>query len=310
MKTITSVEEFVERVRTAAAAWPVEQPRWFRGEPNVDTRLLPSLYRMPNGAELENRLLQTFRSRAAAFSTDPLPDRKHTDKWLFLAQHVGIPTRLLDWSEGALIGLYFALKSERPIVWMLNPLYLNHFATASRGERNELREFPLPWFNPVQRGRNMANENMRGAWERDAVGIEVPMAIHPTYVHHRLRAQHSCFTVHGKRKASLDLMVSGDMLKRFEVDPESRPSIQRDLATLGVTESVAYPDLDGLARDLVDRFCRAPVINGDSRPVRLWKRNISGKVPRTASSGQKRVTAHKAGRVPRRIPGRRRTQGG
>lgn len=309
MKMITSVEKFVERVRRAAALWPLEQPRWFRGEPDVDTRLLPSLYRLPNGTELENRLLQTFRSRAAAFSTDPLPDRKQTDKWLFLAQHVGIPTRLLDWSEGALIGLYFAMKSKRPIVWMLNPLYLNHFATASGGDRNQVREFPLPWFNPVQCGRNMANENMRGAWEKDVVGIQSPMAIHPTYVHPRLRAQHSCFTVHGKRKASLDLMVSGDMLKRFEIDPESRPSIQRDLATLGVTESVAYPDLDGLARDLVDRFCRAPVIDGESRPGRLRKRNVPGKVTGTASSAQSSVKAHKAGRVPRRIPGRRRRQG-
>jgi len=33
-----------------------------------------------------------------------------------------------------------------------------------------------------------------------------------------------------------------------------RLAIRRELAVLGVTESVAYPDLDGLARDLRDRF--------------------------------------------------------
>ena len=37
-------------------------------------------------------------------------------------------------------------------------------------------------------------------------------------------------------------------------DPACRLAIRRELAVLGVTESVAYPDLDGLARDLRDRF--------------------------------------------------------
>src|SRR5882672_2698179 len=124
---ITSVEEFVTIVRTDSAAWPVEQPRWFRGEPaSCPTPLLPGLYRSATGGPRENQLLQTFRARASAFSSEPLPDRKKTDQWLFLAQHVGLPTRLLDWSEGALIALYFALHASDPVVWMLNPLHLNY----------------------------------------------------------------------------------------------------------------------------------------------------------------------------------------
>src|SRR5207249_3760279 len=119
----------------------------------------------PNGASRENQLLQTFRARAAAFSSETLPDRRKTDQWLFLAQHVGLPTRLLDWSEGALIALYFALNASDPMVWMLNPLHLNYYARgAPSGENpNDLREFPLPWFNPKM-GINVANQNMRGAW--------------------------------------------------------------------------------------------------------------------------------------------------
>jgi len=89
---------------------------------------------------------------------------------------------------------------------------------------------------------------MRGAWEQDRVGVDLPVAVHPTYVHSRLRAQHACFTVHGKRKDSLQALVPDVILKRYVIDPGCRTTIRRELMILGVTEAVAYPDLDGLAR--------------------------------------------------------------
>lgn len=234
---IRSVEEFVVTIREDAAAWPAEQPAWFRGEPAGGTPLVPSLYRLPDGSSRENQLLQTFRARAAAFAAERLPDREKIDEWLFLAQHVGLRTRLLDWSEGALIGLYFAIGCPTGL------------------DANALQEFPLPWHRPAPpEPLNAAAENVCGAWEHDGPGVSLPVAVHPSYVHGRLRAQRGCFTVHGKNKAGLQSLIPATILKRYEIDLERRSAIARDLSRLGITESVAYPDLDGLARDLRQRF--------------------------------------------------------
>jgi hypothetical protein len=94
----------------------------------------------------ENALLQMFRARASEFH-DAVPMREYTDQWLFLARHAGLPTRLLDWSEGALIALYFALKEPNPVVWMLNPLDLNDLSYSAPSQIRP-RQFPLPWHDP------------------------------------------------------------------------------------------------------------------------------------------------------------------
>ena len=145
---IKSVEHFIEVIRKRSSKWHPKEPRWFRGEPPCDTPLRPSLYRSAGGSNRENELLQMFRARGAGYS-DFVPSRDHSDQWLFLAQHVGLPTRLLDWSEGALIALHFALKEKKTpaMVWMLNPLELNALSITQPKRKNGLpREFPLPWF--------------------------------------------------------------------------------------------------------------------------------------------------------------------
>lgn len=255
-KIINSVEEFITTTRVDSSPWLTVQPKWFRGEPESTKALLPRLYR-EGLSDRENALLQLFRARAPAYY-ERVPERKQTDQWLFLAQHAGLPTRLLDWSESSLLGLYFALKEkEKPaIVWMLNPLHLNHEANGRPEDINpdDLLEFPLPWFRPEPPRRNPANENIRGAWEKDGPGVALPVAVYPTYVHPRLHGQRSCFTVHGKRKEGLDKMVSGPLLKRYVINQNFRQEMLADLRVLGVTQTVAFPDLDGLATELRMRF--------------------------------------------------------
>jgi FRG domain-containing protein len=252
-RVIKGIEEFMAAIREDSSEWNPTEPKWFRGEPRSLTPLLPTLYR-EGLAAFENPLLQMFRSRASGYH-DVVPDVERTDQWLFLARHAGLPTRLLDWTEGALIGLHFALqeREKEPVVWMLNPLELNELAGVSQSG-DQMREFPLTWVD--HGGANPAFENIAGAWVLDQRGVQLPVAVYPHYIHARLRAQRSCFTVHGKRKQGLDTLVPDKILKRYAVDPLCRESMLDELRTMGITDSVAFPDLDGLAKELKARFLK------------------------------------------------------
>src|ERR1700683_268078 len=97
-----------------AAAWLP----WFRGEENGEwwatTALQPKLYR--NKYEIkaildhEQEMRVEFRRRCAQLLTE----RQQVDKWewYFLMQHYHAPTRLLDWSDAALVGLYFGVSKR------------------------------------------------------------------------------------------------------------------------------------------------------------------------------------------------------
>ena len=80
------------------------------------------------------------------------------------------------------------------------------------------------------------------------------MAVHPTYLHPRMSAQRSVFTVHGTKKQPLDKLVPSNFLAKFGIQPDARQTMSHDLAILGIQEATAFPDLDGLARELASLY--------------------------------------------------------
>lgn len=96
---------------------------------------------------------------------------------------------------------------------------------------------------------NLGYENIAAAWTMEERGVQNPVAIQPTTVHPRMNAQHSYFTVHGRRHESLNKMVGEECLRRFDIYIPPERGI-KELRTMGIANSTIMPDAESLSKEL------------------------------------------------------------
>lgn len=243
ISTVRGFVNLILRDTEAAGSFGNHRP-WFRGSESIQHLATPSVLRKMYN---EFEMVTTFRNRAPAYGE--VPNRGEIDRWLFLMAHTGLPTRLLDWTESALVGLFFAVWKESAhdgVVWMLDPLKLNEVAIDESG-------FPNTWTEP---GVEYFKVPFRTA-ERTP---EKPIAVHPSFIHARMSAQKSCFTIHGTNNTSLEEQfadsefVRKGYLRKYVVVRQAFRKIRSELRLLGISHSTVFPDLDGLSREAKEDF--------------------------------------------------------
>ncbi|RYZ79832.1 MAG: FRG domain-containing protein, partial [Proteobacteria bacterium] len=224
---------------------------WYRGCRNTAFTLQPTLYRHPDKknildiADLESSITTRFVQRSLPFLSRPL-----TDDWdkLFLMQHYGVPTRLLDWSENPFVSIYFSLVSSSldavdACLWMCNPAAWNHAALNHIGYKGGVLD--------------PGNSAIRGYAPGSAFSEmpKVPIMIYGSYNSPRIVAQRGGFALFGQgtepmETVFIDQQFPAGALTKIQIPHSNVDEIRQSLFRKGFTESVVFPDLEGLAKEL------------------------------------------------------------
>jgi FRG domain len=243
---ITSLSTYLEEVERIVLEWAPRRQfyPWFRGHGESTWPLTPRVYR-PEFRKIldENQYRYQFKLRAFPYLLGTAREPLNEWEWYFLMQHYGLPTRLLDWSTSALVGLYFALRDttgdRNAVVWVLDPWALNK-KIARKGEK-----ILIPGAKQIQ--GYLPEPLSYKSIPRN------PIALEPSLNSSRITAQRGAFTLHGSMHKALDKYAElKPHLRKIEIANRRIPIIKEQLFIAGITETSVFPELAGLCRELLD----------------------------------------------------------
>ncbi|WP_338725954.1 FRG domain-containing protein [Shewanella baltica] len=255
--TVTNLKEYFDHVHDLLSEDKCSL--WFRGVPNTVYELTPSLLRHSSVTNIES-LKKMEKSLLGRFNERSVPYLSHRvdDVWeqLFLMQHHGVPTRLLDWTENPSIALFFALSSAKKVegvyqndcaVWILNPKSLNAKTFSHLGTQTD------------NGPRSVSASEMNG-YKPESIDNAMPAAIYGVHNSPRIVAQRGSFTIQGNNLTPLDKMFSegtdwqANTLRKIIIPKENIKDILDMLICMGITDATIYPDLNGLALEIKRNF--------------------------------------------------------
>lgn len=227
----------------------------FRGVNNKKHELCSSLYRNCNDCSnrnyIETRLLQNFKKYALLLEPHVCDSIWST---MIIAQHHGLPTRLLDFSSSPLMALHFALtdnKNTDAAVWAIN-LSKIHSNLLPEKYKLILKENNAFAFT-IEMLKNIAVEDYN-----NDMGGEHFFVIEPPSIDIRIINQGSLFAVLPDELDPLDAFFKNSLEKniaiKYIIPKENIHQFRAQLDEMNITERTLFNDLDGVAQYLKRRY--------------------------------------------------------
>jgi hypothetical protein len=257
---VSSVDEYLKAVSNWHDKEHINETQflsevWFRGngKPYKDP-LRPAVYRdafvstakhfhsgsvEDNVLHLERRMLDEFRTSGAVFF-----DAYDFQTYL-IAQHHGLPTRLLDWTTNALAALFFAVEN-----------------TSEHNDTGEVFIMKAKDLLPTPPPGAKGNEylwgpvSIRHPYAHDAIGLSfwlpaqyrqpLIILVRPDNQSGRIGQQSSCFTLHMHGATDTE----NKSLVKFQILADKKSRILKELHRLNINQFTIYNDLDHLSKDI------------------------------------------------------------
>lgn len=255
---------------------------WFRGQADFEWSLRPSVFREDSNSVIEETsTFYGFKNR----STLNFEGKKNTFEWLTLMQHYGIPTRLLDWSESVLVGIYFAVSNpvhydKDGALFILNAKNLSNDVGINyvfipenmnvivRAESTKFRKI-----NSLKRSNEISNcdeddyFDINTELNLDNLRKSIPVFPHRNNL--RIQAQNGMFTIAGGKldvfkqsggfpdpihleEQNKQLKMNNRFLLKIKIDKNYKEKLLQELYLLGINESVLFPEPEYLGKFISD----------------------------------------------------------
>lgn len=217
----------------------------FRGLSDARYELTTTLMRLGGPyVQMETHLLRNFRKYA---HRNVLEEDSVWD-WLSLAQHHGLPTRLLDWTYSPFVAMHFATANyERfnvdGVIWAV------HYGKVHRLLPGVLRDLLM------QEGSDVFTVEMLAARTPTLRGLQnlssdpFLLFYEPPSMDERIINQYALFSTLSDPSARLEDWLDNhpDVWRKIIIPAELKWEIRDKLDQANVTERVLFPGLDGLS---------------------------------------------------------------